>query len=225
MIRTRLHRLSDAGYRNFQLKLMPTVSAERVVGVRVPELRNFAKEIKGSPEAERFLGDLPHKYYDEDNLHGMLISMERDYSRAVALLDEFLPYVDNWATCDLISPRAFAKHTDELLPKIYEWMRSEYTYEVRFSIGMLLKFYLDDATFSTEQAERVAAIASGEYYINMMRAWYFATALAKQYDAVIPFLEKNKLDVWTHNMTIRKAIESYRITDEQKRYLRRIKRL
>ncbi len=223
MIREKILSMGDAGYRDFQLKLMPTVSAERVVGVRIPELRKYAGEIKGSSEAERFLGDLPHKYYDEDNLHGMLISMERDYLRVVALLDSFLPYVDNWATCDLISPRVFSKHTEELLPKIFEWMRSEYTYEVRFGIGMLLKFYLDDA-FSPEQAGRVAAVVSGEYYINMMRAWYFATALAKQHEAVIPFLEQNKLDVWTHNMTVRKAIESYRITDVQKRYLKGLKR-
>ncbi|MBQ7383813.1 MAG: DNA alkylation repair protein [Clostridia bacterium] len=223
MIREKILSMSDTEYRLFQLKLMPTVSAERVVGVRIPELRKYAKEIKGSDAAERFLADLPHKFYDEDNLHGMLISEERDYTRAVLLLDSFLPYVDNWATCDLISPRVFAKHKDELLPKIYEWMRSEHTYEVRFGIGMLLKFYLDEA-FERSQAEAVAAAVSGEYYINMIRAWYFATALAKQYDAAISFLEEDKLDVWTHNMTIRKAIESYRITETQKKYLRTLKK-
>lgn len=223
MIREKILSMSDTEYRLFQLKLMPTVSAERVVGVRIPELRKYAKEIKGSDAAERFLADLPHKFYDEDNLHGMLISEERDYTRAVLLLDSFLPYVDNWATCDLISPRVFAKHKDELLPKIYEWMRSEHTYEVRFGIGMLLKFYLDEA-FERSQAEAVAAAVSEEYYINMIRAWYFATALAKQYDAAISFLEEDKLDVWTHNMTIRKAIESYRITETQKKYLRTLKK-
>ena len=222
MIKEKILQMADAEYRAFQLKLMPTVSGERVAGVRIPMLRKYAKEIKGSDEAERFLADLPHELYDEDNLHSMLISMERDYTRVISLLDNFLPYVDNWATCDVISPRSFRSHKKELILKIKEWMSSEHTYEVRFGIGLLLKFYFDE-DFSLSQSDAVAEISSDEYYINMMRAWYFATALAKQYDAVIEYIEQRKLDTWTHNMTIRKAVESYRITEEQKKYLKSLK--
>ena len=215
--------MRDIGYREFQSKLIPNIDKEKIIGVRTPELRGFAKRVKGSADERAFLRALPHRYYDEDNLHGMLISMEIDYYAAIALLDEFLPFVDNWATCDLISPRSFRAHKDELILKIDEWLSSEYTYVVRFGIGMLLKFFLDE-DFSLEQADAVAVICSEEYYINMMRAWYFATALAKQYDKVVFYLEEQRLDIWTHNMTIRKSIESYRITEEQKKYLRTLKR-
>lgn len=222
VIRDILLKLSDEKYKSFQLSLMPGVPSEKVIGVRVPVVRNFAKEIKGTPKAYAFMESLPHTYYDEDNLHGILISMEKDYRRAIDLLDDFLPFVDNWATCDLITPKIFANHQEELLVKIWEWMESEHTYTVRFGVEMLLKFYLDDG-FSREQADAVAALRSEEYYVNMVRAWYFATALAKQYDGVISYLEEKRLDAWTHNMTIRKAIESYRIPKEKKDTLRRLK--
>ena len=214
--------LSDEKYKSFQLALMPGILSEKVIGVRIPIVRNFAKEIVGTHGAYDFMSSLPHEYYDEDNLHGILISMEKDYRRAISLLYDFLPYVDNWATCDLITPRAFAQHREELLPKIWEWMASDHTYTVRFGVEMLLKFYLDDG-FSMEQADAVAELRSKEYYINMVRAWYFATALAKQYRSVVGYLVENRLDVWTHNMTIRKAIESYRISNDTKAYLRELK--
>ena len=207
-IKSTLLKLSDEKYKSFQLSLMP--------------VRNFAKEIKGTPKAYEFMSRLPHAYYDEDNLHGILISMEKDYRRAINLLDDFLLFVDNWATCDLITPQIFANHREELLPKIREWMAAEHTYTVRFGVEMLLKFYLDDG-FSREQADAVAALQSEEYYVNMVRAWYFATALAKQYHSVVGYLVENRLDVWTHNMTIRKAIESYRISNDTKAYLRELK--
>lgn len=222
VIKDKLLELSDEKYKLFQLGLMPGVPCEKVIGVRIPFVRNFAKGIKGTPEAYEFMSKLPHEYYDEDNLHGILISMEKDHHRASALLDDFLPYVDNWATCDLISPKVFSNHKEELLPKIREWMAAEHTYTVRFGIEMLLKFYLDEG-FAQEQADAVASLRSGEYYINMVRAWYFATALAKQYDKVIPYIENRRLDEWTHNMTIRKAIESYRISDDKKAYLRKLR--
>lgn len=222
VIKDKLLELSDEKYKLFQLGLMPGVPCEKVIGVRIPLVRNFAKEIKGTPEAYEFMSKLPHEYYDEDNLHGVLISMEKDHHRASALLDDFLPFVDNWATCDLITPKIFAKHREELLQKIWEWIESGHTYTVRFGIEMLLKFYLDEG-FAQEQADAVASLRSGEYYINMVRAWYFATALAKQYDKVIPYIENRRLDEWTHNMTIRKAIESYRISDDKKAYLRKLR--
>ena len=222
MIRDTLLKLSDEKYKSFQLSLMPGIPSEKVIGVRIPIVRNFAKEIKGTPKAYEFMSRLPHAYYDEDNLHGILISMKKDYRRAINLLDDFLPFVDNWATCDLITPKIFANHREELLSIIREWMAAEHTYTVRFGVEMLLKFYLDDG-FSREQADAVAALQSEEYYVNMVRAWYFATALAKQYDGVISYLEEKRLDAWTHNMTIRKAIESYRIPKEKKDALRRLK--
>ena len=221
-IKNTLLKLSDEKYKSFQLSLIPGIPSGKVIGVRIPTVRNFAREIAGTPAAYEFMSSLPHAYYDEDNLHGILISMEKDYTRVVSLLDDFLPYVDNWATCDLISPKVFSKHKEELLPKIWRWISTEHTYTVRFGIEMLLKFYLDEG-FSVKQADAVAELRSEEYYINMVRAWYFATALAKQYDSVIGYIEGRRLDEWTHNMTIRKAIESYRISDDKKVYLRQLK--
>jgi len=221
-IRERLFALQDLKYRDFHSSLMPTVDKNLVIGVRTPELRKLAKEMAGDPEITEFLTDLPHKYYEENNLHGMIIEMEKDFGCCIAVLEEFLPYVDNWATCDLISPKVFKKHTADLLPYIKEWIASEHTYTCRFGMKMLMTWFLDEE-FSLEYPEMVAAVHSEEYYVNMMRAWYFATALAKQYDAVIPFIENRRLDVWTHNKTIQKAIESFRITSEQKAYLRTLK--
>ena len=201
---------------------MPTVDPDTVIGVRMPALRKLAKDFAETPEAAEFLKALPHRYYEENNLHGLLISAMRDYDRAVAALDAFFPYVDNWATCDLIRPKVFQKHLPELLEKIQVWLASDHTYTVRFGLEMLMTCYLDDA-FRPEYLELAAGVRSGEYYVNMMIAWYFATALAKQYDAALPYLRERRLDPWTHNKAIQKAIESCRVTGEQKAYLRTLK--
>lgn len=217
-----LFALQDLNYKAFHCKLMPTVEPESVIGVRVPALRKLAREFGKTPQAEVFLRKLPHQYYEENNVHGCLISAMKDYDQAVAALNAFLPYVDNWATCDLISPRAFKTHPAPLLEQCRMWMASEHVYTVRFGIGVLLGFYLDDA-FSPEQLEWVADLRSEEYYVNMMIAWYFATALAKQYGATLPYIQQRRLDPWTHNKAIQKAVESYRITPEQKALLRKYK--
>lgn len=221
-IRSRLLELQDLKYRDFQCKLMPTVNPETVIGVRTPELRKLAKEISKTPDALQFLNILPHKYYEENNLHGHIIDAIKDYDQVVEKIDVFLPYVDNWATCDLMSPKVFKKHLPELYKKIGEWLKSSHTYTVRFGIEMLMSFYLDEH-FKPEMLDLVAGVKSQEYYVSMMIAWYFATALAKQYDAALPFLREQRLDKWTHNKAIQKAIESYRITDGQKAYLRTLK--
>ncbi len=221
-IQRRLFELQDMKYKEFSSKLMPTVNRETVIGVRTPDLRKLAKEYSKTPEALEFLKILPHTYYEENNLHGFLIETIRDYDAAVAAINAFLPYIDNWATCDLISPKVFKKHLPELYEKIKVWLKSDRTYTVRFGIGMLMGFYLDD-DFRPEMLELVADIRSDEYYINMMIAWYFATALAKQHDAALPYIQKRRLEKWTHNKAIQKAIESYRISDETKEYLRALK--
>lgn len=222
IVQTQLWTMQDLKYRDFQCKLMPTVATDTVIGVRTPELRKFAKEFSEKPEANEFLKILPHKYYEENNLHGFLIENIKDYDRIIVELDAFLPYVDNWATCDLIRPRVLKKHLEELLGKIKEWISDDHTYTIRFGIEMLMSFYLDEQ-FCPEYLELVADIRSEEYYVNMMIAWYFATALAKQYDAVLPYIEQHRLNEWTHNKAIQKAIESYRVPGEQKAYLRTLK--
>ncbi len=221
-IQEKLYALQDLKYKEFQCKLMPTISPEAVIGVRTPELRKLAKEISKEPEMKEYLKILPHRYYEENNLHGFLLERMKDYGEAVAAVDEFLPYVDNWATCDSMNPKVFQKHLPELLTNIQKWIAEQHTYTVRFGIGMLMGLYLDN-DFSLEFPAWVADIRSEEYYINMMIAWYFATALAKQWDAILPYIEERRLDKWAHNKTIQKAIESYRITDEQKTYLRKLK--
>ena len=221
-IRARLFELQDLSYRDFQCKLMPTVDPDTVIGVRTPELRKLAKSFSKEPEAEAFLRTLPHRYYEENNLHGFLIETMKDYSQVIAALDAFLPYVDNWATCDLMRPKIFRKHLPELREQIKRWMASDHVYTIRFGIEMLMTFFLDDQ-FQPEYLDWVAEVRSEEYYVNMMIAWYFATALAKQYDVTLPFIQEHRLDPWTHNKAIQKAIESYRITDEQKVYLRSLK--
>ena len=221
-IQQRLFALQDTGYRDFHAALIPTVDKALVIGVRMPALRALARELKGTEQAAAFMAELPHRYYEENNLHGLLISAMRDYDGAVAALDAFLPYVDNWATCDLIRPKVFQKHLPELLEKIEVWLSSDRTYTIRFGLEMLMTYYLDDA-FCPEYLELAAGVRSGEYYANMMIAWYFATALAKQYDAALPYLRECRLDPWTHNKAIQKAIESCRVTGEQKAYLRTLK--
>lgn len=218
-IQKRLFELRDEKYAEFQLKLTPGITKESVVGVRVPILRKFAKELIKDSAHKSFLSELPHKYYDENMLHGLLVSEIKDYDACVAELERFLPYVDNWAVCDIMSPKALAKRKDELIVKIREWSKSERVYTCRFGLETLMTYFLDK-DFKPEYLEIPAKIESGEYYINMMIAWFFATALAKQWDAAIPYIENRRLSEWTHKKTIRKAIESFRITDEQKAYLR-----
>ena len=221
-VQTRLFELQDLKYRDFHAKLMPTVNKEKIIGVRTPALRVFAKKYGKTDEAKEYLQILPHQYYEENNLHGLLIEQIKDYDICLEELERFLPYIDNWATCDMLAVKVVKKHLDTFTDEVYRWMESDHAYTIRFGISMLMRYYLEDA-FQMEYPEKVAQIRSEEYYVNMMRAWYFATALAKQYDKILPFIEKQKLDVWTHNKTIQKAIESYRITPEQKEYLRGLK--
>ena len=221
-IRQGLFALKDEKYREFHKKLIPTVDENTVIGIRTPALRKYAKEVSGTPGAEVFMQTLPHEYYEENNLHGFLSEGMKDYDECIVCLDAFLPYVDNWATCDLISPKVFKKHKDELLVKIKEWMASDRVYTIRFGMEMLMTHFLDE-DFKPEYLGMAADVHSEEYYVNMMIAWFFATALAKQYEASLPYIENHCMDRWTHNKTIQKAIESYRITDEQKRYLKSLK--
>lgn len=221
-IQTALFALRDPAYQAFQSKLIPTIDPQTVIGVRMPALRKLAREIAGTPVAEGFLQEPPHRYYEENNLHGLLISAIPDYDGAVAALETFLPYVDNWATCDLIRPKVFGKHLPELREQIRIWLASDHPYTIRFGMEMLMTFFLD-GQFQPEYLDWVAGVESKEYYVNMMAAWYFATALAKQYDAVLPYIQQRRLEPWTHNKTIQKAMESERIPDGQKAYLRGLK--
>ena len=221
-IRDRLFSLQDAKYRELQIKILPNLEPESIIGVRTPELRQMAKELAVREETGAFLKDLPHRYFDENQLHAFILSGMKDYTACMEALERFLPYVDNWATCDQMSPNVFRKHRMELLGSIRKWIASEQAYTIRFGIGMLMEHYLD-GDFDPAYPEMAAGVRSGEYYVNMMTAWYFATALAKQYDAVIPYIENRRLDPWTHNKAIQKAIESYRITPEQKEYLKTLK--
>ena len=211
--------LADAGNAAFTARLAPGVDPDRMLGCRIPQLRRLARTLRGTPEAAAFLTQLPHRYYDENNLHGILLGHIRPTGEALDALERFLPHVDNWATCDALRPKAFKKHPSTLPDECRRWIKSGEIYAVRFGIEMLMTHYLD-ADFRPEYLEEVSIIKSKEYYVNMMITWYFATALAKQYEAAVPYIEQRCLAPWTHNKTIRKAIESYRITDEQKAYLR-----
>ena len=221
-IKNELFSLQDEKYRVFMSRLLPTVDPDTVIGVRTPALQKYAGELLKKEEGSVFLLDLPHRYFEENQLHAFMVSGIRDYRTCMEALCRFLPYVDNWATCDQMSPKVFRKHKQELREKIQEWIGTGRTYTVRFAVGMLMQHFLDE-DFDPAYPEMVAGIGSDEYYVNMMIAWYFATALAKQYDAVLPYLEERRLDVWTHNKTIQKAVESYRITTEQKVYLKSLK--
>ena len=221
-IKEKLFKLQDKKYQEMQYKIIPNIDNSTIIGVRTPELRSFAKELI-KQDYKTFLNELPHKYFDENQLHAFIISEIKDYDECISYINKFLPYVDNWATCDQLSPKVFKKNTDKLLDEIKIWIKSKETYTIRFGIGCLMQYYLDD-NFKEEYLNLVSKIKSTEYYVNMMIAWYFATALAKQYDSTIKIIESNKLDLWVHNKTIQKAIESYRITDKQKEYLRSLKR-
>ena len=220
-INEELFNLQDIKYRDFQIKLIPTRDPDTIIGIRTPDLRKLSKRIV-KEDYKSFLDELPHKYFDENQLHAFIISELKDYDECINYINKFLPYVDNWATCDQMSPKIFKKHIDKLIVQIKKWIKSKETYTIRFGIGMLMQYYLDDE-FKKDYLELVSNIKSNEYYVNMMIAWYFATALAKQYDATIPYIENHKLDKWTHNKTIQKAIESYRITNEQKDFLRTLR--
>ena len=218
-IRQELFALQDIAYGDFQAKLMPTIARETVIGVRTPALRKYAKELAKEKGIFEFLQDLPHKYFEENQLHAFIICEQKEYEACVKELNHFLPYVDNWATCDQMSPKVFRSHHQELLEQIKVWMASDKPYTIRYGIGMLMTHFLEE-DFDIQYAEMVAKIRSEEYYVNMMIAWYFATALAKQYEAVLPYIENHRLDDWTHRKAIQKSIESYRITKEQKEYLK-----
>ena len=222
-IRQELFALRDAEYKAFHEKLMPNVDPDTVLGVRMPQLRKLAKRLQGTPAAAAFLAAGKHDYYEEMNLHGLLLMEERDFTKTVELLDTFLSYVNNWATCDLLKPKAFQRNRKVLLPHIKRWIKSENTYVCRFAMSMLMTHFLD-GDFLKEYLDWVAGVESEEYYVNMMQAWYFATALAKQWDAAVTYLQENRLCRWVHNKTIQKAVESYRITEEQKAYLKTLKR-
>lgn len=214
--------MRDETYAAFQRKLLPTVPPDAVIGVRTPQLRALAKQMLKNGAAEGFLSELPHAYFDENQLHAFILSEMKDFDVCITAVEAFLPYIDNWATCDQLSPKAFKKSPERLLPFIDVWLASDKTYTVRFGVGILMQHFLDER-FSPEYPEKVAAVSSDEYYINMMIAWYFATALAKQYKSVLPFIEKRVLPAWTHNKAIQKARESLRITPEQKEYLNSLK--
>ncbi len=222
-IQKKLFDLQDEKYRAFQMPIIPNLPQECFIGVRTPQLRALAKDLYGSEEAGDFLAKLPHQYFDENQLHAFIISREKDFDSCMKQLETFLPYIDNWATCDQLSPTVFRKHKQELLPYIDEWLDSDQIYTVRFAIGTLMKHYLD-ADFDPAYMDKVAAIRSEEYYLNMMIAWYFATALAKQYDSALKVLMDGKLEDWTHNKAIQKARESRRISPEIKEYLKSLKR-
>ena len=221
-IQKRLFEMQDLKYRDFHSRLMPNIDKDLVIGVRTPQLRKFAAEVSKSGSAAEFITVLPHKYYEENNLHAMLIGHIKDYDATIIEMERFLPFIDNWATCDMFKPKIFNRNKDKLIDKIYEWIDSDSVYTVRYAIGMLMKFFLDE-DFDTKYLDTVAAVKSDEYYVNMMMAWYFATALAKQYDDAIKVIENRRLDPWTHNKAIQKAIESYRIDKGTKDYLRLLK--
>lgn len=220
-IRNRLMDLKDEEYKAFNSKLIPNVDESLVIGVRVPALRKLEKELR-TEELGDWLSDLPHKYLEENTLHGIVISNMKSQEECLLRLEEFLPYIDNWASCDIMNPKVLAKDKERFLACIKSWIKSEHLYTSRFGMEMLMSYFLDD-DFKVEYLELPASVKSEEYYLNMMIAWFFATALAKQWDSAIVYLENNRLSKWTHNKTIQKAIESYRISPEQKEYLRGLK--
>ena len=215
----------DLQYKQFHSSLMPTINSEVVIGIKVPILRNYTKELLKKYDIQSFVPffkDLPHQYYEENNIHAFLIEKINNYDECLFQLEQFLPYIDNWATCDMLNPKVFSKNKDKLLKKINEWIKSSHTYTIRFGIGMLMRYFLDK-DFNSSYLELVYSIKSEEYYVNMMKAWFFATALTKQYDATLPVFQNKKLDTWTHNKAIQKAIESFRVPTEHKQYLKTLK--
>ena len=219
-IQQELFALQDEKYGEFTAKLIPTIERKKVIGVRTASLRKYAKELSGTKEAARFIGKLPHKYLEENGLHSALICEIKDFQECMKAIEAFLPYVDNWATCDSLSPKVFGKNKKELLKYIKKWLKSDFVYTKRFGIKMLMDHFLGE-DFDEKYLNLVSKVRSKEYYVNMMIAWYFATALAKKYKETLPYIEEYKLDKWVHNKTIQKAVESYRITDKQKEQLKK----
>ena len=215
-----LFKLQDTGYRDFNSSLIPGVDKEKVIGIRTPVLRKFAKEYaKSSGENEKFMRELPHEFYEENNLHMMLIGQIKGYDECISEIEKFLPYIDNWSTCDLPLPKCFDKNKEDILERAKKWIVTDKTYVIRYGIGVMMRLFLD-ADFKEEYIQLVASVKSEEYYVNMMIAWYMATALAKQWDAAVPYIQKRRLSEWLHRKSIQKAVESYRITQEQKEYLK-----
>lgn len=215
----------DLQYKQFHSSLMPTINSEVVIGIKVPILRNYTKELLKKYDIQSFVPffkDLPHQYYEENNIHAFLIEKINNYDECLFQLEQFLPYIDNWATCDMLNPKVFSKNKDKLLNKIHDWIKTSHAYTIRFGIGMLMRYFLDK-DFNSSYLELVYSIKSEEYYVNMMKAWFFATALTKQYDATLPIIQNKKLDIWTHNKAIQKAIESFRVPAEHKQYLKTLK--
>ena len=221
-IHQKLFELQDVKYRDFQSKLIPSIPSDSIIGVRTPELRQMAKQFIKDGKYIDFLSDVQHQYFEENQIHAFILSEIKDYDLCIREVCRFLPYVDNWATCDQMSPKVFKKYREELLREIKKWIDSGETYTVRFAIKMLMEHFLDE-DFDMVYTEMVSKVESEEYYVKMMIAWYFATALAKQYENILPFIENRCLDTWTHNKTIQKAVESYRITEEHKNYLKSLR--
>lgn len=222
-IQKTLFSMQDKKYAAFQAKLTPNLTLEDFIGVRTPDLKKFAKQLYKEGDYQEFLSDLPHKYFDENQLHAFIIAEIKDYDTCIKEVNNFLPYVNNWATCDQLSPKAFTKNKDALLKEIKSWIKSKETYTIRFAMGNLMRHFLDE-DFNPKYPEMVAKVKSEEYYVNMMIAWYFATALAKQYETILPYIVENRLETWTHNKAIQKSVESDRITAEQKEYLKSFKK-
>ncbi len=221
-IQERLFALRDDKYRDFNASLIPTVDKALVIGVRVPQLRKLAKELKGRPLAAQFMAALPHEYHDENLLHALLINEAKDFELCMEELEIFLPFVDNWAVCDMLGPKVLAKNKEKLMERILRWLDSPHAYTQRFAMCMLMSHFLD-GDFKEEYLGLVAGVESEEYYVRMMQAWYFATALAKQYDSAVKYIEGRRLERWTHNKSIQKARESFRVSPEHKEYLKTLK--
>ena len=221
-IETKLMKVKDEKYKEFQAKLVPNIDSDTILGIRTPEMRKIAKELFESNDYNSFLNELPHKYYEENLIHFFVISMIKDFNKCIEEVERFLPYVDCWPVSDQATPKSFRKNHDKLLPYIKKWIKSKHVYTSRFGIRMLMNEYLGD-DFEKEYLELVSSVKSDDYYLKMMVAWYFATALAKKYDDTIPFFENHVLDEWVHKKAIQKAIESYRVSEEHKKYLRSLK--
>ena len=218
----RLIKVQDKKYREFQIPLVPNINSDTMIGVRTPDMRKIAKDFFGTPEAADFLATLPHKYFEENLIHFFMVAMIKDFDECIAAVETFLPYIDCWPVCDQSSPKVFKKNHERLLPYIKKWISSDHVYTARFGMRMLMNEFLGE-DFKPEYLELVARKKGEDYYLKMMIAWYFATALAKQYDATLPVIEKHQLEPWTHNKAIQKACESFRVSDEHKEYLKTLK--
>lgn len=218
----RLLELQEEAYGRFQSRIVPNIDSKTILGIRIPVLKALAKVFFTDPAKEEFFSELPHRYYEENQLHIMLICLEKDFDKCIEELNRFLPYADNWAVTDQTSPKCFKKHHKELIPVITDWLHSEHVYTARYGINIFMREFLD-TDFDVRFAEMISEKQGEDYYLRMIIAWYFATGLAKQYDAIVPFIEQHKLDKWTHNKAIQKAVESFRVTDEHKAYLKTLK--